>query len=87
MRRKHGQLVPFEIAILVNASVMRDLGVTEFSAYTLDEFMFGNHDNCASGKMYRALHRLEEFGQLTSELAIIGGKYPAKRLYRLRGNG
>ena len=84
MRRKHGQLVPYEIALLVNASVLRDQGVTEFSAYTLCEFMFGNHEDCPSGKMYRALHRLEEFGYFTSELAIVGDKLPAQRLYRAR---
>ena len=94
MRRKPGQLVPFETAICVCAARLRRNGTIEFHGYELAKRL-GDENNrrllTAYGTLYRALGRLEAMGLLEShwEDPRIPAREnrPGRRLYRLTAAG
>src|ERR1041384_6971579 len=89
MRRKAGVLIPLEIAVLDAALRLRKRGVTAIHGYALAEEIRDVSDQrllTSHGTLYRALHRLERAGYITSAwedaaLAEEDGR-PRRRLYR-----
>ena len=90
MRRKPGQLIPIEVAILEAAFALQARGVTAFHGYALAQVIKTDSDSrmlTAHGTLYRALHRLKDEGLLESSwedpgIAAREGR-PRRRLYRL----
>ena len=94
MRRKPGQLVPFETAICVCAAGLRRHGTIEFHGYEIAKRL-GDESNrrllTAYGTLYRALGRLEAMGLLEShwedpEIPARENR-PGRRLYILTAAG
>ena len=94
MRRKPGQLVPFETAICLSAAKLRRRGTIEFHGYEIAKRLGDESDRrllTAYGTLYRALGRLEAMGLLEShwEDPRIPAREnrPGRRLYRLTAAG
>jgi DNA-binding PadR family transcriptional regulator len=90
MRRKAGQLIPFEVSVLEAAAALHRGGTTVFHGFLLAKMMKTVSDTrllTAHGTLYRALHRLERaelieaFWEDPHEAAK--EKRPRRRLYRL----
>jgi DNA-binding PadR family transcriptional regulator len=89
MRRKTDTLIPFEADLLNAAKALTLSGEYEFHGIRLAKVLSReqNSSMAATGKIYRALRRLEDRGCLTSHWesqsdADAGGR-PRRRLYRL----
>lgn len=93
VRRKTGELLPIEVAILEVAQRLKTQGVEQFHGFALAKELQAAESArflTASGKLYRALERLEEMGLLASEWedpAIAAREdRPRRRFYHLIGN-
>jgi PadR family transcriptional regulator PadR len=94
MRRKPGELLPIEQAILAAGLDLRRIGTDEFHGFAVAKRMqdIGEaHQLTAHGTLYKALGRLETSGLLAShweqaDLALEEGR-PRRRLYRVTGAG
>jgi DNA-binding PadR family transcriptional regulator len=94
MRRKRGQLIPLELAILDAAVGLRAQGTAEFHGYLLAKNLKeveGARRLVGHGTLYKALDRLESAGLIESrwedpELAAVDGR-PRRRLYRVTAAG
>lgn len=94
MRRKAGELLPIEAAILETALQLRQHGVAEFHGFFIAKEMKEQEaarQLTAHGTLYRALSRMEVAGLLASEWedAQIAAEQqrPRRRLYRVTGVG
>ena len=92
MRRKAGQLIPIERAILAAAMQLRTQGVEQFHGFRIAREIKdreGARLLTAHGTLYRALARLETQGflQSTWEDPMIAAEEsrPRRRLYKLTG--
>ena len=90
MRRKVGQLIPIEMAILAAAMQLRAQGVDQFHGFRVAKKIKdreGARLLTAHGTLYRALARLETQGFLEStwEDPMIAAEEsrPRRRLYKL----
>jgi DNA-binding PadR family transcriptional regulator len=94
MRRKPGQLVPLELAILSAVARLQQTGVRECHGYEIAKHMSAVSDQrllTAYGTLYRALGRLEKMGLVEShwedpQIAANAAR-PGRRLYTLTGAG
>ncbi len=94
MRRRTGELVPFEAAVLEAALEIRRRGDAEFFGFQLAKALRDRGDtrNLAGyGTVYRALARLEQCGYLTSHWEeasrALGEHRPLRRLYEVTAAG
>ncbi len=94
MRRKPGQLVPLEAAIIVCAAALRRRGAGQFHGYEIAKRLADEANHrllTAYGTLYRALGRLEAMGLLESqwEAPHIPAREnrPGRRLYTLTAAG
>lgn len=91
MKRKPGDLVPTERAILEVAMELQHQGQTEFHGYQVAKLIDSRREKrylTGYGTLYRALERLEELGFLASqweEPDNDANKPPRRRFYRLTG--
>lgn len=94
MRRKPGQLLPIEIAILAAASGLGRAGDGEFHGFQLAKVLAdqdGERGLTGHGTLYKALARLEAAGLLEDrwedpDTALAEGR-PRRRLYWITGLG
>ena len=92
MRRKQGQLIPIEVAILEAATLLRARNIDEFHGFGIASEIRDNRDAkslIGHGTLYRALGRLEQLGFLKSRwedptIAEENGR-PRRKLYQLTG--
>jgi DNA-binding PadR family transcriptional regulator len=91
MRRKLGELVPLEEALLKVARDFTDNGRPRFYAYELKNHVAigvssGGCRGAATGTLYRALARLVEWGYLVSDWEVLPPREnrPRRRYYALR---
>ena len=92
MRRKKGQLIPIEVAILQAAINLRARNIDEFHGFGIASEIRDARDAkslIGHGTLYRALGRLEEQGFLNSRwedptIAEEVGR-PRRKLYQLTG--
>lgn len=94
MRRKQGQLVPIEIALLEAAFSLRLAGLTRAHGTALAQELkrLGETRKLAAyGTLYRALARLEKIGFLSSEwedpLIAAEASRPRRRYYEVTTAG
>ena len=90
MRRKHGVLIPLEVAILEAAVDLRQRGVPEAHGFRLAKEVRDERKArrlTAYGTLYKALDRLERSGLLESRwedpLISASEGRPRRRLYRV----
>ena len=94
MRRKHGSLVPLELAICSAAAALLRRGIREFHGYELAKQLADDSERrllTAYGTLYRALGRLEKMGMLQSrwedpEIPARENR-PGRRLYTVTAAG
>ena len=90
MKRRRGQLLGIEEAILDRGMALKVQGGGSFHGFAMAKLLRGTHDAqrlTAHGTLYKALGRLERDGLLASEweepaLAAQEGR-PRRRLYRI----
>ena len=92
MRRKGNELTSFELRLLEAAHRLRDAGHNEFYGFLVSKDMADHRSPriVGFGTLYRALHRLEEMGHLSShweELPQDATPRPRRRYYRLIEGG
>lgn len=93
MRRRPGDLLPIEAAILDAALQLRRVGEEQFHGFRIAKYLAQGQDASrltAHGTLYKALGRLETAGLLTSSwedpgVAAEQGR-PRRRLYAVTGN-
>jgi hypothetical protein len=94
MRRRQGQLLPIEVAILgvtVDAAGAGDGWIHGFAMAKELQSANGSRQLTAHGTLYKALGRLSDAGLLESrwedaDAALAEGR-PRRRLYRITGAG
>jgi PadR family transcriptional regulator PadR len=94
MRRREGELVPLEVAVLAAGLDLRSAGEHEFHGFLLAKAIRDGDQArglTAHGTLYKALDRMERMGLLESrwedpERAAAMGR-PRRRLYRVTGDG
>lgn len=93
MRRRPGEILPFEASILDASQRIHRAGLDTFHGFALAKVLADDHGGSltAHGTLYKALGRLEARGLLASEweapeIAVAEGR-PRRRLYRLTGAG
>lgn len=93
-RRKPGQILPLEAAILAAAVTMAGESATEFHGFELAKRLRegeGSAALTAHGTLYKALGRMEKAGLLAStwedpDIAADAGR-PRRRLYSITSEG
>jgi PadR family transcriptional regulator, regulatory protein PadR len=91
-RRKAGTLLPLETEILQVALLMQRSQRATFHGFGLADAMREQTESrslTGHGTLYKALHRLEVFGMLSSrweDAAAVEGR-PRRRLYELTAQG
>ena len=88
MRRKANRLTSFELQVLEAGARLRTAGHDEFYGFLVSKDMAEHHSPriVGFGTLYRALHRLEEMGHLSSrweDLPKDATPRPRRRYYRL----
>lgn len=90
MRRKSGELIPIEVAILEAAIALQRSGITAFHGYALAREIKTASDRrllTAHGTLYRALHRIAEAGLIEpfweDPAEAERERRPRRRMYRL----
>lgn len=90
VRRKPGQLIPLEIALLEAAVALKRRGELTFHGYSLAKTIKTASEArtlTAHGTLYRALHRLEKAGLVEGfwedPAEAAAEDRPRRRLYRL----
>jgi len=99
MRRKPGELIPFESELIEAATKLKQLGIEEFYGFQISQHIEDTRLNrlpkpsklqklraiVGYGTLYRALGRLQEMGILASrwEELPTGENRPRRRYYRL----
>lgn len=91
MRRKGNELTSFELRLLDAAHRLRDAGHDEFYGFLVSKDMADHRSPriVGFGTLYRALHRLEARGYLTSrweELPTGQEHRPRRRYYHLEAH-
>jgi PadR family transcriptional regulator PadR len=94
MRRRAGDLVPLEVAVLAGGLELRRAGEPEFHGFQLAKTLRDAEQArglTSHGTLYKALDRMEKMDLLVSrwedpETAAADGR-PRRRLYRVTGNG
>jgi DNA-binding PadR family transcriptional regulator len=94
MRRREGELIPLEVAILGAGLTLRGEGEPEFHGFQLAKELRdedGARGLTAHGTLYKALDRMERAGLLQSrwedpDTAMDEGR-PRRRLYRITAVG
>jgi PadR family transcriptional regulator PadR len=91
-RRRAGELLPLEMAVLAAALTQQRAGRPSFHGFALAQALADRHGGralTAHGTLYKALGRLEELGLLASQwedAAAVQGR-PRRRLYELTAAG
>ena len=90
MRRKPGELIPIEVAVLEAAIALQRQGVGAFHGYALAKEIKTASDSrllTAHGTLYRALHRLHRAGLIEAywedPSEAERERRPRRRMYRL----
>jgi PadR family transcriptional regulator PadR len=94
MRRRAGELLPIELAILAGGIELAASGEPDFYGFAMARRIreaSGARQLTAHGTLYKALARLERAGMLTSsweEPALAEAQHrPRRRLYRVTPSG
>lgn len=94
MRRREGELLPIELAILIGGVELAAAGEPGFYGFAMARQLRDGADArrlTGHGTLYKALARLERAGMLTSSWEDAGvaeaARRPRRRLYRLTPRG